>query len=273
MDIKPFEKWLCICKGLQPVTIHGYCGSIMRLRERIDTDRPQRKQMEAFVHELYNSSYSYSHKINTVLAIEKYMEFIGKPINFGRQKKPKRIIKDTLTEGEVTKLLFNCKNIRESAILSLLAYSGIRNKELCNLKVSDIDCGTNTIRIIQGKGLKDRVVYMGGRCSSLLIRYMNEYEKTGEDLLFRTIRFKNPYRSQDLRKLLFVVKNRAKITKRVYPHLLRHSLATNMLNRGANLLTVKDQLGHAWIDSTMIYINSIGYGTRSDYERFSPSYL
>jgi integrase len=89
--------------------------------------------------------------MNTALAVEKYMEFIGNAIIFGRQKKPKPMIIDTLSEAEVTRLIFSTKNIREKAIVSLLAYSGIRNLELCNLKVRDFMYTQNAIRIIKGK--------------------------------------------------------------------------------------------------------------------------
>ena len=85
--------------------------------------------------QLYQSKCSYRHKMNTALAVEKYMEYCGTPISFGRQKKPKSIIKNTLTEAEVTRLVFNCRNIKEKAVVSLLAYSGVRNKELCSLQV------------------------------------------------------------------------------------------------------------------------------------------
>jgi site-specific recombinase XerD len=55
--------------------------------------------------------------------------------------------------------------------------------------------------------------------------------------------------------------------------LFRHSLATNLLNRGASLIMIKDQLGHAFIDSTMIYVTSMPFRARSEYDFFKPAYM
>lgn len=262
-----------VLRGLQPITINGYVKCMMRILNKIGTDNPTQEQLEEYVVNLYQSNYSYSHKTNTVLAIERYTEFLKAPLKFGRQKKPKHLIKNTLTEGEITQILFNCKNIREKAILSVLSYSGIRNLELCNIKTNDFDAAANTIRINQGKGLKERISYIAPQCSKIILEYLVEYPRHPEEYLFTTIKKNNKYHTGDLRKLLFVVTKRTKIQKRVYPHLMRHSLATNMLNRGANLLTIKNQLGHAFIDTTMTYINSMGYCIKNEYERFAPSYL
>lgn len=274
---KDFEKFLYIKKGLQPITVRGYLVMIKKILRDLGTLTPTIEMMDDFVYSLYCSEYSYSHKINSVLAIEQWMDFIGTPTRFGRQKKPKVLLKTTLTEAEITKMIFNCRNSREIAIITVLAYSGIRNKELCGLKVRDIDFGNNTIRIVQGKGLKDRIVYVSGHCVKAVLKYLEDkrYKRSEDDYLFTTVapNGNKRYVGQALRKLVHVVAKRAGFTKRVWPHLFRHSLATNMLNRGANLLTVKSQLGHAFIESTMIYIHSSEYGVRNEYEQYVPSYM
>lgn len=274
IEHREFEKFLFVKKGLQPITVRGYRVMIRKVLRELGTLKPTEKEIEEYVYVLYRSAYSYSHKINTVLAIEQWMDFIGRPMRCGRQKKPKMIIKSTLNESEVTRMIFCCRNSRESAILTLLAYSGIRNKELCGMRVRDIDFGSNTIRIIQGKGLKDRIVYISGQCIKSLLKYLEEYPRSEDDYLFTTVAPNGHkiYVGQALRKLVYTVAKRAGFTKRVWPHLFRHSLATNMLNRGANLLTVKQQLGHVFIESTMIYIHSLEYGVKNEYERFVPSY-
>jgi integrase/recombinase XerD len=70
-----------------------------------------------------------------------------------------------------------------------------------------------------------------------------------------------------------VLARRAQLEKRVFPHLLRHSLATNLLNRGASLIMIKEQLGHAFIESTMIYVTSMPFRARSEYDFFKPAYM
>ena len=273
MTNNDFEKFLTIKKGLQPITIHGYLGAIRRFKAVVDSQEPTIQQAEDYIFEFYRSNYSYTYKMNTAVAIEMWFGFREMPIKFGRQKKPCTIIKNVLTEAEVTKLIFNCRNIRETAIVSLLAYSGIRCKEICNLRVKDLDLGQNIVRVVEGKGSKDRLVYMSSECTRIILKYLTEYPRKEESYLFTTLKENNKYGGQDLRKLLKKLGLRTKIEKRIYPYLLRHTLATNMLNRGANLLTIKNQLGHIFIESTMVYIHSVGYGVKNDYDRFAPSYL
>lgn len=266
-----FEKFLYIYKGLQPVTVLGHCKAIKRIARKLG--ELDKEKVENYVFYLYQSAYSYTHKSNQVVAIEYWFEFKGQPLKFSRQRKPKPIIKPTLNESEVTRLLFCCKNIREKAIVATLAYSGVRPKELRNIKVQDIDFGSNELRIIQGKGLKDNVIYISTSCAKILMEYLVQHPRNPEQFLFSTFDGLRPFNQACLRKLIKTLTLKAGLTKRVYPYLLRHSLATSMIHRGADILTVKKQLRHAWIDTTMLYIHSLGYAPRNEYEQYVPSYL
>jgi len=268
-NLENFSKFLFIQKGLQPVTVNGHVSAIKRIAKRYEFNK---EQIENFVFSLYQSSYSYSHKSNQVKSIEYWFEFMGKPIKFGRQRKPKPIIKQTLTEAEITRLLFCCKNIREKAIVSVLAYSGIRPKELKNLKLQDINFGSNEVQIIQGKGQKDGVIYISETCVKIILEYLSRFLKQPGDYLFMTHDGKRQLSQYALRKLLKTLTKRAKISKRVYPYLLRHSLATLMIGRGSDIFTVRDQLRHASTETCLIYIHSLGYSPKNRYEQFVPSF-
>jgi len=268
MTTQEFERYLFARKGLAPITVKGYLSGVRRVESIIGDITLD--SAERYICDLYKKEYSYSYKANTVSAIEHWLEFIGTPTRFGRQKKPRPIIKNTLTEGEVTRLLLVCKNTREQAIISLLAYSGLRPKEMCNVRVEDIDFGANTLIVREGKGSKDAIIYISRRCVVALQEYIRESEQVG--YLFRTY-YGNKYSVGALRKLVNVLARRAKMQKQVYPYLFRHSLATNMLARGANIMTIKAQLRHAWIETTLIYLHSVEYSTRNEYEQFVPSYL
>lgn len=265
-----FEKFLYIHKGLQPVTVTGHVKAVARINRKLGG--LDKEKVDNFVYQLYQSNYSYTHKVNQVTAIEHWFEFSGQPLHFARQKKPRPIIKQTLSEAEVTRLLFCCQNVRERAIISLLAYLGIRPKELCNVKMRDVDFGSSELRVIQGKGFRDAVIYISSSCSRILLEYLTKHTRNPDDYLFSTFDNKRRFNQQCLRKLTKVLGRRAKLTKRIYPYLLRHTLATNMINRGANILLVKKQLRHAWIETTMLYIHSLGYSVKNEYEQFVPSY-
>lgn len=265
-----FEKFLYIRKGLQPVTVQGYCKAVRYLSHKFIINK---ERAEDYVYELYKSSYSYSHKANQVKALEYWFEFNGQPLKFARQRKPKPIIKQTLSEAEITRLIFVCKDIRERAIVATLAYSGIRPKELKNLKLQDFDFGSNELRVIQGKGLKDGVIYISASCVKIILEYLTKYPKQPDDLLFATTDGLRPFNQCCLRKLIKVLTIRAGLVKRIYPYLFRHSLASIMFHRGADLLTVKAQMRHSWTETTELYIHSIGYCAKNNYDRFAPSYL
>jgi len=269
--MEDFKKFLFIKKGLQPITVEGYIGGIRRLENKLG-DKPTNSQIEEYIYQMYNSDYSYSYKTNTALAIEHYTEHLGRPLKLGRQRKPRTIIKDTLTEAEVTKMIFCCKDLKEKAIISLLAYSGIRNKELCNLKVKDFDSGRNEVRVIQGKGLKDGVSEISAGCSKILQQYIYEFDLDDEDFMFYTYQ-DNQYTSWALRKRVKVISARAKIIKRVYPHLFRHSLAVNLLIRGCDIVSLKNQLRHSMLETTFHYLNSIILKNKGTYSKFAPSYI
>ena len=79
--------------------------------------------------------------------------------------------------------------------------------------------------------------------------------------------------TQDIRKLVKAMAKRAGITKRVFPHLFRHSLATNLLGRGSGILAIKEQLGHMHIETTMRYLHSIPGRLQEEYQMHCPVYL
>ena len=271
MQYASFEQFLTVAKGLQPVTVLGYMGSAKRMIKALG-ENPTHEDLNKYIQILYTSSYSYAHKTNTALALERWTEYKGCPIKFGRQKKPRQIVKDTLTEAEVTRLIFNAESMRDKAMIALLAYSGVRNLELCNIRVRDFDPGRNSIRVIKGKGIKDGLCNISSDCTKILLEYLQDHPHTGDDFLFHTYQG-NKMTTGAVRKQVKKAARLAGITKRVYPHLIRHSLACNLLLRGANVVLLKNQLRHSLLETTLTYINSIVFESMSDYQKFAPSYI
>jgi len=272
-ELKSFERNLHLNTNLKTITIKAHSENISRFFRNINSINPSNEQIENYVLMLRQSEYSYNHIVNNIVSIEKYFFFIGQKITFARPKKPKRLIKDFLSESEVAKIIGASKNIREKAMITLLAYSGIRNKESCDLKVSDLDFGDNLVRVLKGKNSKERVVNMSGECTKILLKYLSEFPRSEDNYLFTTLRKGNKYKTCDLRKLVRVVSKRTDINKRVFPHIFRHSLASNLLMRGANIFTIKEQLGHNDLSSTLIYLHSCPQRAKSEYEHFKPSYI
>ena len=271
-QLKRFEEHLMVDRGLSKVTAGGYCRSVSIALRRMKKFVPQYQNIKTYIGWMYEKNYSYNHVVNTSLGLEHYTRFKGDVIKIGRPKKPKRVIQDVLSESEISRLIASARTIRAKAIVSLLAYSGARNNELCNIKVEDVDLGGNQVTIRDGKNRQDGVVNIAPECTKILIEYLKEYPREKDKFLFTTLVRKRRLSTGDVRKTLRTTALRANIGRRVYPHALRHSLATNLLNRGASLMMIQQQLRHRQIESTMVYVFSRPVRNRSEYDFHKPAY-
>lgn len=245
--------------------------------------RPSHADIESYITILRQEAQVSSNYASIIYGtLEKFCEFIGNPIELIRPPKQRTIAPITLTEAEIAIFLHATKNIREKAMMAVLCHSGIRNNEFCHLKVRDVDIPNGILRIEEGKFNKQRTVAVTGECLATLEQYLATHKAAlalkgkimePDDLLFVTHRHGYALEAQDVRKIVRVLAKRAGLKRRVWPHLMRHSLATNMVNRGAHLLTIRDQLGHVYTESTMVYVHRSQHAHTNDYRQFAPSYL
>lgn len=269
--ISSFEQEL-YCQGLSESTVDGHIEAVHRITGEIGQFKPTIAQAKKYISQLFQSDYSYHHKTNSAVSLEYWMKHIGREIEFGRPKKPTKLVKDTLNESEITRLIDGTKNIREKAMVSTLAYSGVRPKEFCNLRVRNIDFGNNEIMVELGKEKKDGIVHVCSELINTIMDYLQEYERDENDYLFTTLRHDNQYHRRDIYKVTKVVADRTSIDRdRVYPYIFRHSLATNMIKRGAPILEVKEQMRHENLETTMRYIHSMGGWSQTE-KKTMPQY-
>ncbi len=272
VNLKEFNNFLLLDKGLKEITRNGHLRSISVILKKIEI--PTRENFREYIIGMHEKDYSNSHIINTIKSIEYFTEFKGVPITFAKMRRPKKLIEDYLTEAEISCMIRATKNIREMTMIVFLAFSGVRNREFCNIKVKDIDFGNNQVLIRQGKFSRDRRVNLGYKAINILVQYLTEHKKDREDYLFTTIKNNNKYGVGDLRKLIKTISKRANIGRRVFPHIFRHSLATNLILRGANILLVKEQLGHNDIQTTMNYIQRLPIQViKTQYDYHAPAYV
>lgn len=165
-----------------------------------------------------------------------------------------------LTVREVSKVLDmpdvkKKAGIRDRAILELLYATGMRISELANLRQSDLNLEVGYIRCI-GKGSKERIVPVGGKAIESVKIYLKKtrphYVKR-EDRHLIVNRLGGGFTRQGLWKIIKKYALKAKIKKNITPHTLRHSFATHLLERGADLRSVQEMLGHASISTTQVY--------------------
>ena len=170
-------------------------------------------------------------------------------------------IPETLTYNEVEALLSqpnirDKQGIRDRAILETLYATGMRVSEAVNLKLDNVNLDIGFLRCI-GKGNKERVIPIGAKAINSLKRYLSLsppqlLKKKESEFLFLS-RFSKKISRQSLWKILKRYAKEARIKKPIRPHILRHSFATHLLERGADLRSVQEMLGHTNISTTQIY--------------------
>jgi len=170
-------------------------------------------------------------------------------------------IPETLSINEVEALL-SVPNIRDrqgardKAILETLYATGMRVSEAVNLKIENVNMDIGFLRCL-GKGNKERVIPLGSKAIASIRRYLAFsrpifLRNKENDALFVN-RFGKKLSRQSLWKMIKKYSRQARIKKPMWPHILRHSFATHLLEKGADLRSVQEMLGHANISTTQIY--------------------
>lgn len=187
-------------------------------------------------------------------------------------------IPETLSLNEVEDLLTQPNNrdklgIRDKAILETLYATGMRVSEAVNLKVDNVNLDIGFLRCI-GKGNKERVIPLGKKAIDSLKRYLENsrpqlLKKKESEFLFLN-RFGKKISRQSLWKTVKKYAKAARIKKPMRPHILRHSFATHLLERGADLRSVQEMLGHANISTTQIYTHINKDRLKSIHRKFHP---
>ena len=157
--------------------------------------------------------------------------------------------------------------LRDKAILELLFSTGLRVSELCGLD-SDLDLTRDDLSV-RGKGEKVRVVFLSEAAKDAVREYLKA-RKDMEEALFVDGRPKHLHRitPRDIQRHIKKYAALAGITKKVTPHVLRHSFATDLLSNGADIRSVQQLLGHASINTTQIYTHVTDAHLREVHKRF-----
>lgn len=174
-----------------------------------------------------------------------------------------RKIPEVLTEYEQKQLInvFNTRYFyptRNKVMVELFLCTGLRVSEITNLKWKDINLMTGQLKVVQGKNSKDRILWISDdMLEELQIWKTKEFEKFGKCELVFCTSSKKPIAQNDVRDMLLTYSKKAKITKRVTPHKLRHTFATELLRATKNIRLVQKALGHSDISITMIYTHIV----------------
>jgi integrase/recombinase XerD len=192
-----------------------------------------------------------------------------------------RRLPEFLTVAEVDNLLAapdrrNDRGARDAAMLELLYATGLRVSELVRLRVKDVNFQAGYL-VAFGKGRKERIVPIGEVALVSLRHYVDEVRaralrpgnRAATEGMFLT-RLGRPMTRQSFWKLLGAYARATGIRKAISPHKLRHSFATHLVERGADLRAVQAMLGHADIGTTEVYTHVSRGHLRKTYDRFHP---
>ncbi len=197
--------------------------------------------------------------------------------NLSLPRRWKRLPK-ALTSEEIQKLLTprsteNKSDLCDQAILELAYASGLRLAELKNIRLEQLHLEAGFINVI-GKGNKERVVPVGKKAIEAIERYLKSarpglVNKKSPANVFLSMRG-TPFASVTLWLRIKNCVKRAGIGRNITPHMLRHSFATHLLERGADLRVIQELLGHATINTTEVYTHVAGSRLREVHQKFHP---
>lgn len=278
-DIIDFQEDLLNVRKYSPNTVNSYtldiCDfTLLLLRSNKSYGDAQREDIKEWMVELSEKGRgkrTTKRKLSSLKSFYAWM-FLHKriasdPFEFVHAPKAPKALPEFFSEEEAEKILLsNSKRTdkfkdRDQAIIALLFSSGLRASELVNLKFEHLDL-QNRMMIIKGKGKKERLVPFTKETRALLEFYLTnsrpKFIKEDDD---RFIFVNSKGKELSVRGLEFIlneVMRKTGLYERIHPHMLRHSFATKLLNRGADLRTIQELLGHSSIGTTTVYTH-VGY--------------
>lgn len=159
------------------------------------------------------------------------------------------------TEKEIDKyyrVVWQSRNMKHVVIIKTLLYTGVRVSELVKLKLSDVDVDRCQIKVIEGKGKKDRIVPFPNNFKEILALHIDTMEKIGAKYLFESS-WNKPYTDRGIRKILAGYTKEAGIVESISPHKLRHFLFTWLKKQGVEDALIQPYSGHESRQSLEIY--------------------
>lgn len=182
-------------------------------------------------------------------------------------KLPKRLRK-SLTAEELERVRIACADNRDRALVEFLVATGCRVSEVASCNIKDLNLNDNTLKVI-GKGNKERTVCFTDKAKLYIRKYLEEdRQKDNEDALFVSTKFPyNRISSRSIELAIAKIGIRAKLGKPLFPHLLRHTMATLSLQSGADITIIQHLLGHTTPSTTQIYAENSFDNIKHEYKQ------
>lgn len=272
--IDSFFTYLTVVKGLSKNTLESYQRDVIKFavflenKNIITIDQVDYKNIRGFLAYLTEQGLKSRSITRTLISIKQFFKFLliekivdTDPTFLIRTPKTKRTLPEVLSLQDIEKLLSSPdessrEGIRDKAMLEVLYAAGIRVSELVELKLNDVNFELGYI-VAYGKGSKERIVPIGEIAKGNLREYLDtsrpDLLKSRTSVHLFITRLGKKMTRQGFWKIIKYYAKKSGITKNIGPHTLRHSFATHLLERGADLRAIQIMLGHSDISTTQIY--------------------
>ena len=263
--LSSFQDYLTYEKGLSENTVDAYKSDIIKFTQYADLNNLNKNVISKYFFELSEFNYSNTSKQRMYSSIKqffKYLNNIGFVDNFEIENikfKSELKLPEVISVSQIDSMInyYNHNsflNSRNLTIIDFIYSTGSRVSEVINVNISDIDTKESFVRL-EGKGSKQRIVPLG----SLLVNNLTEYIKLRDSIEIlesSKLFLSKSYKKLDRSAIFRIVKSTALklgLDVDLHPHTLRHSAATHMLERGCDLRTVQEFLGHSSVSPTQLY--------------------
>jgi len=287
--LRLFLEYLTVEKGLAGNTVQSYARDVRKLVDhlkarKVALPRVTEEIVVGFIHGESQAGLSARSLARLISALRSFFRFLVlsgfvKTDATAQLTTPSTwlALPKFLTVAEAEALLQapdekKPQGVRDRAMLEVLYGSGLRVSELASLKLAEINLEDGFL-VCRGKGGKERIVPLGRSSGRAVRRYLAEvrprFDPGGREEVFLSRRGR-PFTRQGVWKLLRQHAAAAGLAARISPHVLRHSFATHLLERGADLRSVQLMLGHSQITTTQIYTHVSRERLRRVYDKFHP---
>ena len=284
ITIDSFLDYLRIERGLSPNTILSYRVDLEQFKKWLGSDMLSISssvvgKYASFLKDTRRlSTSSVSRKLSAIRMFYRFLQAEGaiteNPAQAVVSPRRGRKIPSYLSLKEVEKLLeapdtTSPVGLRDKAILECLYATGLRISELVSLNRRDLNLASGWLKV-QGKGSRERMVPLGKEAIKWLNRYLREREGVRKDSPLFCNRYGERISRQSCWKIIKKYARIAGINKVISPHTLRHSFATHLLSRDADLRSVQELLGHVSISTTQIYTHITQERLIKIYKKYHP---
>jgi len=289
--IDSYIAYLRDVRRMSPNTLESYARDLTHLdafaeKRGVAVEALDRRDLEAFVRGLLASGLAPRSVARSVACVRGLYKFIAVerklPVNPADDLRSPRAwpsLPKFLSLEEVDLLLeqpdtATARGLRDKALIELLYATGLRVTELINLRAGDLNLDEGYLTCV-GKGDKQRMVPLGQNAADWVNRYMRHgrgalVKKRASPWLFVNARDGGPLSRVGFWKVLKGYGKSAGLSRELSPHVLRHSFATHLLERGADLRMIQVMLGHADLSTTQIYTHVLEARLRAVYDKFHP---